>query len=103
MRVLPRVYVPKPKTVRRLWRHSKHHLSVRRVYYFAEAALFLGVYLVIFSGSRLRFIDAYGRRTDLVVSLLLVTAFVLFHIFARRLLLPILRFARCLSLRARPL
>ncbi|PYS71483.1 MAG: hypothetical protein DMF69_10295, partial [Acidobacteria bacterium] len=88
MRVLPRVYLRKPKTVRRLWRQSKRHLSVRRVYYFAEAALFVGLYFLTFSGSRLRFIDTFGRRTDLLVSLLLFTAFVLFHVYARKFLLP---------------
>ncbi len=88
MRILPRVSMPRSKTVRRLWRQSKQHLSVRRVYYFVEATLFIAIFILAFSGSRLRFIDAYGRRTDLVVSVLLVVSFVLVHILARRVLLP---------------
>jgi sigma-B regulation protein RsbU (phosphoserine phosphatase) len=88
MRVLPRVYMPRPKTVRRFWRQSKHYLSVRRVYYFVEAILWTGIYILVFSGSRLRFIDSYGRRTDLVVALLLVTCFLLIHVVARKFLMP---------------
>ena len=84
MRILPRVSMPTPKAARRLWRHSKSHLTVRRVYYAAEIILFGLVFFLIFSGSRLRFIDAFGKRTDLVVSLLLVGIFIAVHPLARR-------------------
>ena len=88
MRVLPRVTMPTPKAARRLWRQSKQHLSVRRVYYTAEILFFAGIYLLIFSGRRLRYIDAFGSRSDLIVTLLLVAAFILFHWLLRQWLLP---------------
>jgi len=80
--------MPRPKAARRLWRQSKGNLTVRRVYYAAEIILFSTVYFLVFSGSRLRYIDTFGRRTDLVVSILLIGAFCAVHVFARRRLLP---------------
>src|SRR5262252_9394529 len=88
MRILPRVSVPTPKAARRLWRQSRQHLSLRRVYYSVEFILFAAVYFVIFSGSRLRFIDRLGSRADAIVTLLLVAAFICLHIIGRRLALP---------------
>src|SRR5215212_8727508 len=80
--------MPKPKAARRLWRKSKGRLTPRRVYYSVEFIFFVTIYFVIFSGNRLRAIDAFGRRTDMVLSLVLIAAFILIHVFARRLLLP---------------
>jgi sigma-B regulation protein RsbU (phosphoserine phosphatase) len=80
--------MPTPKAARRLWRQSKAHLTVRRVYYSTEAVLFALVFFVAFSGSRLKYVDAFGRRSDLVVSLLLVGLFIFVHWLARRTLLP---------------
>jgi sigma-B regulation protein RsbU (phosphoserine phosphatase) len=80
--------MPTPRAARRLWRQSKAHLSVRRVYYSVEFGIFVVLYSLTFSGNRLKFIDSLGRRSDLVVSLLLVSAFILLHVLARRLLLP---------------
>lgn len=88
MRILPRVTMPTPKAARRIWRKSKGHLSLRRIYYSAEFVLFVAIYFVIFSGSRLRFIDALGRRADALFSLLLIAVFIVVHVFARRALLP---------------
>lgn len=88
MRILPRVNMPTPKAARRLWRKSKGHITLRRVYYSIEFLLFLTIYFMVFSGNRLRFIDAFGRRTDAVVSLLLVAAFIGIHILLRRSFLP---------------
>ena len=88
MRVFPRAKLPTPKAVRRLWRKSKGHLSFKRLYYAAELFLFIAVYFVVFSGSRLRFIDSFGGRTDLVVALILVAGFIGIHVLARRRLLP---------------
>jgi len=88
MRILPRFAMPKPKTARRLWRQSKAHLSLRRIYYSSEFLFFAAIYFLVFSGSRLRFIDGLGRRTDLVVSLVLVATFIVIHLYARRWLLP---------------
>ena len=88
MRILPRVSMPTPKAARRLWRKSKGHLTLRRIYYSAEFVLFVAIYFVIFSGSRLRFIDSFGRRADALVSLLVVAAFIVIHLLARRSLLP---------------
>ena len=87
MRILPRLNVPKRKTARRLWRKSKARLSLRRIYYSVELLLFITIYIVIFSGSRLRTLDTFGRRTDAIVSLLLVGAFILIHVAARSRLL----------------
>ena len=88
MRIMPRVHMPTPKAARRLWRKSKAHLSLRRIYYSVELILFVAIYFVVFSGSRLRFIDGFGRRTDAVVSLLLIAAFIAVHVVLRRSLLP---------------
>ena len=88
MRIFPRVNMPTPKAARRLWRHSKSHLTLRRVYYSIEFIAFAAIYFAVFSGSRLRFIDAYGGRTDVVVSVVLIGIFIVAHIFARRTLLP---------------
>ena len=88
MRILPRVNMPTPKAARRLWRQSKGHLNVRRVYYSVEVILFAVIYFLVFSGSRLRVIDGFGRRTDAIVSLFLIGAFIVIHVIARRRLLP---------------
>jgi sigma-B regulation protein RsbU (phosphoserine phosphatase) len=88
MRILPRFHLPTRKAARRLWRRSSEHLSVRRVYYPVEFILFLTIYLVVFSGNRLRAIDAFGSRTDALVTLILLCAFVVIHIVARRVVLP---------------
>ena len=88
MRILPRLNVPTRKAARRLWRKSKARLNLRRIYYSVELFLFIAIYFVVFSGSRLRTLDTFGRRTDAIVSLLLVAAFILIHVIARRRLLP---------------
>ena len=88
MRILPRVRMPKPKAVRRLWRQSKAHFRLRRIYYSVELILFATVYFLVFSGNRLRSIDALGRRADMVGTLVLVAAFIVIHVLARKLLLP---------------
>jgi sigma-B regulation protein RsbU (phosphoserine phosphatase) len=80
--------MPRPRAARRLWRQSKQHLTVRRVYYSVQFVLFAIIYFVVFSGSRLKAIDTFGRRTDTVVSLILVAAFIAIHVLARRQLLP---------------
>ena len=87
MRILPRAKIPTPKAARRLWRKSKGHLSLRRVYYSVEVVLFIAIYFVVFSGSRLKTIDAFGHRMDAVVSLILLAAFIAIHRIARRRLL----------------
>jgi len=88
MRILPRLNLPKRKAARRLWRKSKARLTLRRIYYSAELLLFIAIYFVVFSGGRLRALDAFGRRADAVITLLLVAAFILIHVIARRRLLP---------------
>jgi PAS domain-containing protein len=88
MRILPRLNMPKTKAARRLWRKCKARLTLRRIYYSVEIILFIAIYFVVFSGSRLRTLDTFGRRTDAVVSLLLVATFILIHVIARRRLLP---------------
>ena len=88
MRILPRVHLPKTKAARRLWRKSKGHLKLRRIYYACELLLFTAIYLLVFTGSRLRTIDAFGSRMDALVSLGLIAAFIAIHVLARRSLLP---------------
>ena len=88
MRILPRVQIPTTKAARRLWRKSKGHFKLRRIYYASELVLFAIIYFLVFSGSRLRTIDTLGRRADTLISLGLIAAFILIHIAARRLLLP---------------
>ena len=88
MRILPRVQMPTTRAARRLWRRSKGHITLRRIYYFVEFLLFTIIYLIVFSGQRLRTIDTFGSRTDAVVSLILIAACIVIHILARRRLLP---------------
>lgn len=88
MRILPRVRMPTPKAVRRLWRKSKGHLTLRRIYYSVEFILLVAIYLFLFTGGRLRFMDAFGRRTDVIVALVLSAFFIVVHVVARRRLLP---------------
>src|ERR1041385_8134709 len=88
MSILPRLNMPTIKAARRLWRKCKTRLTLRRIYYSVEILLVIAIYFVVFSGSRLRTLDTFGRRTDAVVSLLLVAAFLLIHVIARRRLLP---------------
>ena len=88
MRILPRINLPKRKAARRLWRKSKAHFKLRRVYFSVEFVLFALIYLLVFSGNRLRFIDGFGRRTDAIASLVLIIAFIVIHVVARRRLLP---------------
>ena len=88
MRILPRLNMPTRKAARRLWRHTKAHLTLKRIYYSVEFLLFILVYFLVFSGSRLRFIDSWGGRMDTIVSVLLLVVFVVTHIVARRRLLP---------------
>ncbi len=61
MRIFPRTKLPTPKAARRLWRKSKGHFTLRRLYYSAEIFLFTAIYFVVFTGRRLRFIDSFGR------------------------------------------
>ena len=88
MRILPRLRPPTPRAARRLWRKSKGRFTVRRVYYSVEFILFMTTYLTVFSGERLRTIDAIGYRMDMIASLLVVGAFIVVHVIARRRLLP---------------
>jgi sigma-B regulation protein RsbU (phosphoserine phosphatase) len=88
MRILPRLNMPTRKAARRLWRHTKGHLTLKRIYYSIEVLLFTVIFVLVFSGSRLRFIDAWGGRMDTIVSVLLLAIFVITHIIARRRLLP---------------
>ena len=88
MRIMPRVQLPTSKAARRLWRKSRGHLKLRRIYYTCEFVVFTVTYLLVFSGSRLRTIDAFGSRMDLLVSLGLVGLFIVIHVVARRSLLP---------------
>lgn len=88
MRILPRLHLPKRKAVRRFWRQTKAHLTLRRIYYSVELLLFIAIYFIVFSGSRLRAIDAFGRRSDAVATLLLFGFFIIIHTIARRRLLP---------------
>ena len=85
---MPRINLPKKKAVRRLWRKSKAHFTLRRVYFSVEFILFAAIYFLVFSGNRLRFIDGFGRRMDAIVSLVLIAAFIVIHVVARRRLLP---------------
>ena len=74
--------------MRRFWRQAKARLRLRRIYYGVELLLFTAIYLIVFSGSRLRAIDAFGRRSDAIATLLLFAVYILIHIIARRRLLP---------------
>src|SRR6476620_10474920 len=88
MRILPRLSMPTRKAARRLWRKSKARLTLKRIYYSVEIVLFIAIYFVVFSGSRLRTLDTFGRRTDAIVTLLLIAAFILIDVITRRRLLP---------------
>jgi sigma-B regulation protein RsbU (phosphoserine phosphatase) len=53
-----------------------------------ETLLVVIILGLIFSGSRLRFIDGFGRRADLVVALFLVALIIPLHSLVRRRILP---------------
>jgi sigma-B regulation protein RsbU (phosphoserine phosphatase) len=84
MRVLPKVTLPSPKSVRRLRRRLRRHLTVRRVFYAVEAIVLIALFVLVFSGSRLRYIDGYGRRSDLITGVLLFALVLLVHYLARK-------------------
>ena len=44
MRILPRIYLPKRKAARRLWRKSKGYFTLRRIYFSVELVLFALIY-----------------------------------------------------------
>jgi len=88
MRILPRVQIPTIKAARRLWRKSKGHITLRRIYYASELILFAAIYFLVFSGNRLRIIDSFGSRADALASLGVVAVFIVIHVIARRSLLP---------------
>jgi len=87
MRILPRLKMPTTKAAQRLWRKSKAALTLRRVYYSVELLLFAAIYFGVFSGNRLRVVDSFGRRADVIFSLLLIVALIALHVVARRSLL----------------
>ena len=91
MRILPRLNMPTPKAARRLWRHTKAHLTLKRIYYSVEVLLFALIFFAVFSGGRLRFIDTWGGRMDTIVSILLFAIFIITHVVAHRRLLPKIR------------
>jgi sigma-B regulation protein RsbU (phosphoserine phosphatase) len=88
MRVLPRFTRPTIKSARRLWRRFTSHLTVRRVIYTLEVVIFGAVFVLVYSGSRARFVDGYGKRADLLAALLLIGVFTLFHFLNRRYITP---------------
>jgi hypothetical protein len=47
MRILPRINLPKRKAARRLWRKSKGHFTLSRVYFSVEFVLFTVIYLLV--------------------------------------------------------
>src|SRR5437868_3308 len=67
------------RPLRQQWRRSQRHLSVKRVALLIEFGLFVSALAYAFSGDRLVFIDGFGRRSELVVFLLLLTLFSLLH------------------------
>src|ERR1051325_5059990 len=67
---------------------AKGHIKLRRIYYSCEFVLFAAIYFLVFSGSRLRALDAFGSRMDALVSLGLAGLFIVIHVVARRSLLP---------------
>src|ERR1044072_6265048 len=77
MRILPRFHVPRTKAVRRLWRKSKGHLTLRRIYFSLEFILFITIYFALL-----------GFHRSTIVTALLVAAFIVIHVVARRRLLP---------------
>jgi phosphoserine phosphatase RsbU/P len=74
--------------MRRGWRKYKGHLKVRRVVTAVEILIFGTAFVLLYSGSRARYVDSFGRRADLVVALLLVGLFALVHLLTRHLLVP---------------
>ena len=77
MRILPRFHLPRVKAVRRLWRKTKGHLRLRRIYYSLEFILLIGVYFALL-----------GLRSHTIFSALLIAAFIVVHSIAHRRLLP---------------
>ena len=81
---LARLKMPHPKAVRRFRRQLKRYFSVRRLFYFTETLVVVATFVLVFSGSRVTFIDRFGARSDLVVAVLLIGFLGLLHCLAKR-------------------
>lgn len=81
---LSRLKMPHPKAVRRFRRQLKRYFSVRRLFYFTETLVVVATFVLVFTGSRVTFIDRAGARSDLVVAVLLIGLLGLLHCLAKR-------------------
>ena len=88
MRVLPRIRKPRLNQYRQTWRRVRKNLSVLRLALVVELVIFVALYLLVFTGWRRSLMDSWGSRTDLVATLLLVTAIVLLHYALKKSVLP---------------
>jgi sigma-B regulation protein RsbU (phosphoserine phosphatase) len=88
MRVLPRIAKPSLRPLRQRWRRLRRHLSVSKVSLGVEVLIFAAVCFFAFTGQRGAFLDSWGRRTDLVATLLLMIALVLLHNGLKKYVLP---------------
>lgn len=61
---------------------------MRRLFYLCESLTFALVFIFVFTGNRLNFIDSFGRRSDLLVGLFLLGLGIPLHYLVRRHLLP---------------
>src|SRR5262245_18637069 len=88
MRIFPRITRPSLKPLRRRLRRLSRRLSVARVTLGVEWSIFGVGLLLMLTGGRAAFIDRFGRRGDLVASLLLLALFAWLHGLVKRRLLP---------------
>ena len=88
MRVFPRIKFPNTKRLRHRLQQAKRHLSVRRITLAIEIMIFGAALMFLNTGDRADWLDGFGRRADLLATILALTLFALVHLAAKRHLLP---------------
>lgn len=90
MRVLPRFTLPRFRQLMHKLRRIRRHLTVARVLYGCELLLFGMALVYLFTGSRAAWLDALGRRADLLAATAALGGFAALHQLSKRYLLPLL-------------
>src|SRR6266508_1191041 len=88
MRTFPRFTRPSFKPVAQRLRRLRRHLSAPRVAVIVEWLIFGAVLLFALTGGRAAFLDAWGRRADLMVLALALALLAALHTIVKRYLLP---------------
>ena len=66
MRIFPRIRIPRFKRLSRRLGQWLRSITIRQAVAAFEFLAFFGAFVFLFSGNRIQFVDAFGRRADLV-------------------------------------